>query len=122
MNLHLSYVPYLNCAPLIAAATPPLLDLADLDLRISLAVSLFPLVLLAAFHLKDDHLVAAAVAEDLCLDRALADLGIAARAEHESGDLDISPFFLADAGHANSLARFDRELLAARFNDCVTHF
>jgi hypothetical protein len=69
-----------------------LLDLVDLDLSKPLTVTLLPLVLLAALLFKDDHLFAAAVADDGRLDGAFADLGVAACSEDEAGISIFAPW------------------------------
>ena len=81
-------------------------------------MSLSALVLLAAFLLKDDDLIAKAVADD---GRFYACRGSLA-AREDRVDLDFLACFGVDRRNANRLAAFDRELLTAGFNDRVTHF
>lgn len=81
-------------------------------------MSLPPLVLLAALLLKDDDLIAKAVADD---GRFYACRGSLA-AREDRVDIDLLACFGVDRRNADRLAALDRELLTAGFNDRVTHF
>ena len=67
-----------------------MLDLLDLDLGITLTVTLFPLVLLAAFFFEDDDLFTAAMANDRGLNRsAAADFRIFPFTQDEGFEVDL---------------------------------
>ena len=91
------------------------------DFCISLAVALRTFVLLTSLLFEDDDLFATAMADDRRLNRPLADLRILPAAKDESRDVDLCAFFAFEARNAKRLAVFNRELFAARFDDCVTH-
>src|SRR6188472_73235 len=100
-----------------------LLKLFYLDLCKTLTVALLPLVLLAAFLFENNDLIVLAVAYyrgvDCC---SAADLSILSLADQQSIDRHFLAFFLINSRHTKRLAAFDRKLLSACFDDCVTHF
>lgn len=98
------------------------LNLIDLNFSISLAVSLFALVLLAALLFKDDDLFAASVADDSRFDgSAAADPGVFAFTCDERFKLDFLSFGFADSRHAQGLPFRYGKLFSARSYDRVTH-
>jgi len=77
-------------------------------------MTLFAFILLAAFFLKDDNLVAFAVAHDRGRNgRAAAYLGIFSTADNERFDIDLRTGVSFDRRNANGLAGFDRKLFSA---------
>ena len=98
------------------------LDLFDLDLRVTLTVSLLALVLLAAFLLEDNYLLAPAMSDDRGRDGGSTDLQIFPDAKNKGFDIDLRAGISSDSRYAKRLAFFDRELLAACSDNCVTHF
>jgi len=124
MNLHLSYVPFLNFGIQIKKiAIPSPLNLLDLDLSVSLTVSLGTFVLFAALLFEDDDLVRLAVTDNgRQYGRVGSDLCIGAAAEDEGRDIYLTSSFAFDRRYTKYLSVFDRELLSACFYDCVTHF
>jgi len=81
-------------------------------------VALLTLVLLAAFFLKNDDLVAESVPNDSRL--YASGRGLAARKDRI--DIDFLACFGVDGRNTYRLPAFDRELLTAGFNDRITHF
>jgi len=98
------------------------LYLFDLYFCVSLAVTLFSLVLFATLFLEDNYLLAPALTRNSGFYRRIAaDLRIGAATDDERRDLYLGPLFSFDRRNPQGLAVFDRELLSACFNDCVTH-
>jgi hypothetical protein len=79
--------------------------LTDFNVRVTLTVSLFAFVLFAAFLFENDDFLVA--------DRA---------ARKQSFDFHRFAFAFFNRRHAHGLSRFDRELFAARSDNCVTHY
>src|SRR5688572_20352222 len=57
-----------------------------------------------------------------CRNSSGAQIRVPARTENERIDIDLLACFGVDRRDPQGLSGFDRELLAAGFNNCVTHF
>ena len=98
------------------------LDLFYLDFRVPLAMALLSLVLFPPFLLEDYDLLTSAVADYGSFDGSVAtDLRVLAGSNYESRNVDLRAFFTLETRDTKRLTVFNRELLAARLNYCVTH-
>ena len=99
------------------------LNLLYCNFCISLTVALFAVVLFTTFFLENNDLVTFPVADDRRFNGGIAaDLRIFARPDDQGFEIDLLARFLVDSGHAKRLAAFDRKLLSACSDNCVTHY
>src|SRR5690606_2651725 len=89
--------------------------------RKTLTVALLALVLLAALLFEDDDLIGLTMADDRCRYGSTADLRIAARAKDKRLNIDLRTGVAGYCRNTKRLPFFNRELLAARLDNCVTH-
>ena len=115
-----------NCraSPFLLARA--VVDVRDDELRVKLAMALRAAVLLAALHLDDEDLVAAALADDLGVDERARDVRLSERQllaigtahEENLSELHGAADFTFEFFDLEDLARLDAILLSACFNDC----
>ena len=86
------------------------------NFRKALSVALLPFVLFAAFLFENNDLVRFAVADDGRLNGSGADLV----ANDQRIEINLLAFFFTDLRDTKRHSAFDRKLLTACFDDCVT--